>query len=511
MMPRSPKRNGFILEGESPILDRSPPGLSYSPRSSEESIDRPMTPQSYDMPELLPGFHFSTTDQDVDVLKFHNLAAQMLSGESSKERFVKSIEDDSSIRQRSLQYDLGLDYPQREHVGTRHSNHMEACPECGDMFLADYLPTHLASGLGGCDGMLQSSFAPEIDEAYVDESVGPSKSQYYWIYQGDYTWNKDDQPRCDSGCEFDGFDFGFNDVIHVDQTMAYVKTLLQRPVSELPQESCDLCGDVFRSGSGELAQHIGQHSMDFTQKRHKCEECQIFFANEKDLDRHLQSADLNQHCGFTFRHDISFCTGHHPPTHHSNDHSLMQKHLWAWERCQFRTHRVTVARALADQVNQTAWPHMSVQDCRQTYTSLLPHYNLAGKDSPHLDDADFPAVDAHFSRLINDIFSIIDEYGDDDFPASAYFRPDSSILPKGREARPTKSKCIVDMSALQAVFNMPNVFSKSKSGHKRHAMGGSLPLNFLRQAERESTAEQSRPISTAGSWLRNSKMTKMNA
>jgi uncharacterized C2H2 Zn-finger protein len=513
-----------------------------------------MTPQNnQDEPQLLPGFHFSTTDESVDVLEFHRLAAQMLSGDSSKEMFVQSvIEEDSSIRQRHLHCDLGKNPSGRyccscgksyttsfrlgehvqqcagvtnhpclacdkvfstelklsQHVAARHNDDKEACPECGDMFRADFLPKHLASGLGGCEGMLQASQLPEIDEAYLDESVGPTKSQYYWIYEGDYSWNKEPANRCDSGCEFEDFDFGFNNNTQVDQTMAYVKTLLQRPVSELPQESCDLCGDVFRAGSEELAQHIGQHSMDFTQKRHKCDECDIFFANEKDLDRHLQSADLNQHCGFTFRHSASSCTGHHPPTYPQViDHALMNKHLWAWERCQFRTLRVTVARALADQVNQTAWPHMTLQDCRQTYVSLLPHYNIAGKDSPLLDDADFSAIDGHFSRLITENFPVINDYEMDD---DATVRPDSTILSKPhRESKLGKTRSIVDMAALQTVFNMQTVFNRVKNGHKRHAFGGSLPPSFLRQVE--AAEEGSRPNSVPSSGWRTSMMVKMTA
>jgi hypothetical protein len=177
----------------------------------------------------------------------------------------------------------------------------------------------------------------------------------------------------------------------------------------------------------------------------------------------------------------------------------MSKHLWAWERCQFRNHRVTVARALADQVNQTAWPHMSPEDCRQTYISLLPHYNFAGKDSPLLDDADFPALEKHFSQLITETFPITEEY-EDDAPVDFDYRPDSSVFTRG--AKPTRSKCNFDMAAIQ------NVFNKMRNGHKRNAWGGSLPSSFLKQIQE--APEQDRPISMPA-WWQGSMMAKLSA
>jgi hypothetical protein len=120
---------------------------------------------------------------------------------------------------------------------------------------------------------------------------------------------------------------------------------------------CELCGDCFSSHSDEdFASHIGQHSLDFAEKRHECDECKIFFASERDLRRHLQSARLTQHCGLNFVHtndkgdDESCCTGHHPPTYFKtclpNDHDLMAGHLWAWESSQLEAHRRIVTEVL---------------------------------------------------------------------------------------------------------------------------------------------------------------------
>ncbi|KAM3414805.1 hypothetical protein BST61_g9954 [Cercospora zeina] len=177
---------------------------------------------------------------------------------------------------------------------------------------------------------------------------------------------------------------------------------------------CDLCGDEFASDGDALVEHLGQHSFDFSEKRHKCDDCRIYFASERDLNRHLQSTNLTQHCGFTFRHNGP-CNGHHPPTYSklsiTTDHALMQRHLWAWELSQFRTHRVAVASILAETLNGSADPHMSLADCKRTYESMLPHFAAANSDrsqsrwsTSQRDSAvDMQSLDAHFSRVIDDI------------------------------------------------------------------------------------------------------------
>lgn len=584
-MPRSPKRNGMLVEEEDwplrsnmsiprlTIPDSSMPRLTLSSTSSNEHIDdiTPSTPTdsleyvtpseerlldltlatTSEEPVLLPGFHFSTTDEDVDPAEFHRVAAQLLSGAPSegKPKFAQEIVQQSQERQ--LHCDLGKDpsgryccscgksfstsFRMREHVqqcagtgrhpcstcdkvfdtrdklnrhvASRHNNNLESCPECGKLFPANMLPKHLASGLGGCDGMVQLAMgpAPAIDEAYGGSQSRKSTSQHYWIYDGDLSWGKTRISGHDSLLE----DAAAHDGV-VDQTMSYVKDLLTRPASHPHQEACDLCGDVFSTETDELAQHIGTHSLEFTEKRHKCDECRIFFANEKDLERHLQSANLNQHCGFTFRHESGSCDGHHPPTYFKSslesNHNLMQKHLWAWELAQLRTHRLIVARLLAERLNKTSSSkHMSLQNCRRTYVSLLPHVSIASSDSLRPEsgwmtdrcESETASLDAYFGRMISEAFPQRDEKmleRIEESEAILEFRPDSSTLSKGGPRR--KSWTHVSrwrsstLDSRRKMSALENVKKQEDAAHKRSQSG---PVQFLKQASRDANRPQSLP------------------
>ncbi|KAK4499948.1 hypothetical protein PRZ48_008134 [Zasmidium cellare] len=482
--PRSPKRNGLILEEQQFVYDEENwplrsemPSLTMSPTCSEESLMPATPPNEPNEPILLPGFHFSTTDENVDPAEFHRIAAQLLSGEAVTKRDSGIAEEYTPpVLERHLHLFETRDKRDR-HVQQRHNDNREACPECGEEFPANDLPKHLASGLGGCDGMIQASMAPapEIDEAYRD-STCQSTSQQYWIYDGDLSWNQKKTMTRDSK-----LDDEVDDEV-VEQTMSYVKKLLRRPISESKTESCDLCGESFPTDDDSLAQHIGSHSMDFNEKCHRCDECLIYFANEKDLERHLQSAALNHHCGFTFRHNSPTpCTGHHPPTYFksslANDHNLMQKHLWAWELCQLRAHRVTVARLLAERLS----PHLSLQDCRRTYLSLLPHISVASnRDSVQTSCSEdvTEMIDTHFSRIISesDGLSNIDEESTEDV------RPDSTILANTTK-RMSKRKSLVELA------------TKRAAGHRRNR---SNPVEYLKQqVARETSRPQSLPMGMA--------------
>lgn len=401
---------------------------------------------------LVPGFHFSTTDESADPAEFHRVAAQLLSGaarvdlEGDDEEDEEAEPPQSTQTSRHLHCDLGKDFSGRyccscgksystqirltehvqqcagvenypchtcdsvfssaqslkRHVRLKHNNDMEPCPECGIKFPVTYLPKHLASGLGGCDSALQSSVLTPFGE---DSSARRTLSERYWtIHDED---SRQVRRAHDSACVADeAEDF-------TQQTRSFVTRLLQRPTSTFDKVFCDLCGEGFWSDGEDLAEHIGQHSLNFSEKRHKCDECRIFFANEKDRDRHLQSANLTQHCGFTFRHNGP-CTGHHPPTYTKSslisDHALMQKHLWSWELSQFRTHRVAVATILAETLHGSADPHMSLADCKRTYASMLPHFAAAHAQSAQpqwsaseRESIDDDSLDAHFSRVIDDI------------------------------------------------------------------------------------------------------------
>ncbi|EME80406.1 uncharacterized protein MYCFIDRAFT_89893 [Pseudocercospora fijiensis CIRAD86] len=328
----------------------------------------------------------------------------------------------------------------------------EPCPECGKMYPASYLPKHLASGLGGCDGMVQVSNSPPIDPIWQTHTRESNDSGY-----------QSDEPGV------------------TDQTMDFVKQLLRQPGSRKDRISCDLCGESFSTCGDALAQHMGDHSLDFTEKRHKCDECRIYFANEKDLERHLQSSNLNQHCGFTFHHNAR-CTGHHPPTYFKaafvNDHNLMQKHLWAWELCQLRSHRVAIARILAEKLNQmNPTRPMRIQDCRRTYASMLPHFSMAAtRDSVReLDDQDLTSLDKHFSQVLDEVYpeSPLASLGN-----SGQRRPDSGIIAARPESkRLSKRKSLVDLA------KRLNVEEKVKMKHKRHALSASGFALLRQQAE----------------------------
>lgn len=524
-MPISPKRYGFIIDdGNWPLRDSlrdsNPPELSHSPCSSAASVHsfRPATPvtpgtqapsKSDAKRSQVSSLHFSTTDEKVDAAEFHRIAAQMLSGEIPQNNFVDTIIEDNSkqIRQREFGFPITNSHPclicdlvcssddqLRRHITSRHDNHMEICPECGDLFTADFLPTHLASGLGGCAGMMQASYMsqiPQVDDAYMTDSYFTSASQRYWIYDGDHSWDRGSHL---GSCFEDDDDEEAEHAGPVEQTFAHMKNVLRRPVSQTCTEACNLCGDRFSTGSSEFAQHMERHSQDFAQKQHKCDECHIFFANEADLERHLQSADLNQHCGFTFRHNEENCTGHHQPTSFmastADDHFLMQKHLWAWERCQLQTNRLSLSRVLKAQKEVAvvvAPPSPKVEEA-EVYGPFVPHFTVPGReDSFHWsrdDEAEVSEIDAHFSRIISQVF----DANADDTEAESQCRPDSMILlPVESDEPESERKSYVDLTALRIAF------AQLKNGHKRNAFSGSLPLEFLKQAAQEADRPLSMP------------------
>ena len=410
---------GLVSEEHTWAL-RDPPSLEFSsgPLSTiSEDSPTPLSPSADSV--LLPGFHFTTTNEDVDPAEFHRLAAQLLSGNSKTADSLQftAVDMDSNLdAETHLHCDLGRDptgryccscgksystafrlrehtqqcagllsfpcptcdrvFQRKEnrdrHVAMRHNDGKEACPECGQLFLSAHLPKHLASGLGGCDGMVQS-------QRFSVQSSYSSTSQPSW---GHSRKASGDSHRASSVYSTDGLQ-DFTEAR--EQTRDYLESLLRQPTSIPVNETCDLCEVLFDPNSDELVQHLSEHSLDFTEKRHKCDDCQIFFANIRDLENHLQSAEMRGHCGFTFLHNSDSCTGHHPPTYYrsnlANDHDLMQKNLWCWELTQLRTHRVAVATHLAKRLNASVSPHMTLQDCRRTYTSLLPHFSIANGDA----------------------------------------------------------------------------------------------------------------------------------
>jgi hypothetical protein len=187
------------------------------------------------------------------------------------------------------------------------------------------------------------------NDTTLPESNIVEVSQQFWIYDGDHTWHKT------PSATITAISATNNGLLErVEDVLSYVT----HPGVQLSSVQCELCGDHFDDyASEDFANHIGQHSLDFAEKRHECDDCQISFASARDLQRHLQSVDLTQHCGFDFVHaetdenGESCCNGHHPPTYFKSclpsDHDLMENHLWAWESSQLQAHRRIVADVLA--------------------------------------------------------------------------------------------------------------------------------------------------------------------
>jgi hypothetical protein len=561
-MTTSPKRYGMVMEEED-WFSTQLPRLTLSASSSNESIDRllPPTPTLSPVPTeadadadadadvdaaLLPSFHFSTTNIDADPAEFHRLAAQLLSGDASDcDRPARTWSSSSSRPTTSnahLHCDLGRDRVGRfccscgksfstpfrlgqhmeecagagnhpcmtcdkvfsdlrklsRHVSARHNDHREACPGCNIQFPAQYLPKHLASGLGGCGGagrLSHSSSTPDIDDAY---KYADSPSQQYWVFEGDHSWTPSVAKR-------NPHDSGYVPGDHeraMDQAMTCVTQLLVAPVSAPDCVPCGLCGEQFSTRGNALAAHIGRHSLDFTEKRHKCDECRIFFANEKDLDRHLQSANLTQHCGFTFRHNGA-CSGHHPPTYFKstivNDHDLMQKHLWSWELCQLRQNRVAVAQALARSLSQMPSPahsHMTAEDCTRTYASLLPHLVAAHSDSPPDyawmgEQADeLSSLESQFTHIINTTYP--DEAARADRPDSAVI---TGVLPHRSDSkRGSTRKSFIDLAKWNMKHTPKDAVKKAAHSQRRQALSTSgFALMKKQQHARDETRPQSLP------------------
>lgn len=88
-----------------------------------------------------------------------------------------------------------------------------------------------------------------------------------------------------------------------------------------------------------------------------------------------------------------------------NDHNLMQLHLWAWEKCQLRAHRVTIERLLEERLEYTTrFAHMSLQDRKLAFMALPPHLSMKSLTSlrseprwlKYMDEVDMDDLDAHF-------------------------------------------------------------------------------------------------------------------
>lgn len=425
------------------LPDRLP---SLSPSSSVYSTNSdshgPVTPAESD---VLPGFHFSTTDEHVDAMEFHRVAAKLLGGGNKRRLSISSRGSNNEPREQhcskgrdiqgrhccscgrsySTAFSLNQHLRQRtgssvhacptcdkvfdhreqrdRHVDTRHSK--EVCPQCGTLIPAGNLEQHLSDG-ANCDKALSTDHLSPSHSVSTTDDAYSFAARRYWIQ--DSQLNIDD--RTSHGRQSVNQD--------ASDPMEFVKQLLNPMYLPGSEQVCNLCGEMCSTEPEAWSEHLGNHSVDFCDKSFRCDDCQIIFADARDLDRHWQSATLLQHCGMTFSHSEEPCCGHHPPMPDSispcNDHELMRSHLSEWEQTRLRSHRANIARLLATQLNKTtvSTKRMSVLDCRKTYSSLLPHMSTIGGDalapiresSEEALDPEQDEIEAEFCRIMSDLF-----------------------------------------------------------------------------------------------------------
>lgn len=134
-------------------------------------------------------------------------------------------------------------------------------------------------------------------------------------------------------------------------------------------ERCNWCFKTLDLPDAALISHLQKHTAELYGEKWRCDDCQMFFAHEKDLGHHLQAASKG-HCGFDFDHGSQVyqkrrCTGHHPPSSNQDDHGLhvqMQLHLRKWEYLQLKTHGVVISSKLTERATYRIPVRMSVHD-----------------------------------------------------------------------------------------------------------------------------------------------------
>lgn len=117
---------------------------------------------------------------------------------------------------------------------------------------------------------------------------------------------------------------------------------------------CVFCDKHFEEDHHNLLAHLRQHLDMFRGDRSStCVTCKIGFVHKADLDRHLLSANIVRHCGFSFDHKHA-CTGHHRP---QKDHLIAEVsdadrfrlcvQLRDWEQSQLRAYIAEVEEVVA--------------------------------------------------------------------------------------------------------------------------------------------------------------------
>lgn len=277
----------------------------------------------------------------------------------------------------------------RRHEEVEHKGKKIACPGCNKYFRPDYLPNHLRGSQNAqCRVIAHAIYMQSTGDMDID--IQPPADNF-WVPMIAETLKQ----RMLPGNAGQG---GSPTEKELPSPEALVKTLLNgttsptRPIQRKTREPCDLCGLPLGPGEQELIEHIGKHSLDFSNKAHRCEECDINFAYYSDLQMHLEAASKG-HCGFAFCHGretskskSSLCTGHHPQPVYAmffDDHKRMEETLWAWENRQLRAHRATIARLLAERIEYTQSARHSIANDEVSCIALLTRLSIGSITSFH--------------------------------------------------------------------------------------------------------------------------------
>ncbi|KAK4542867.1 hypothetical protein LTR36_006056 [Oleoguttula mirabilis] len=149
---------------------------------------------------------------------------------------------------------------------------------------------------------------------------------------------------------------------------------------------CVFCDEPFEEDCRNLLPHLRQH-LDMFRGKHTCVTCNIGFVHKADLEKHILSANIVRHCGFSFDHKDP-CTGHHVP---ERDHLGAQLsdadrfrlcvQLGHWEQAQLRAYIVNV-NELITRRNSRASASYSIEALfrrsRSSFSSFAVSVNTFG-------------------------------------------------------------------------------------------------------------------------------------
>jgi hypothetical protein len=281
----------------------------------------------------------------------------------------------------------------RRHEETEHEGKKIVCPGCKKDFRRDYWANHLSGSQNAKCRVIAHAIYLQLTGDMDIDTQPPADN--FWIPKIAKTLKRRTLP-----CSAENGGSPAEKELLPPETLA--KTLLDgtssstRPIQRRTRKPCDLCGLPLGPGEQELIDHIGKHSLDFKNKPYRCDKCDINFAYYSDLQMHLEAASKG-HCGFAFCHgretskiESSLCTGHHPQPVYAmfyDDHKRMEETLWAWENCQLRAHRATIARLLAERIEYTQSARHSIPNDEVSRIALLTRLSGESLHSFHSEPA----------------------------------------------------------------------------------------------------------------------------